>query len=324
MADLLRIEGLKTFFFLREGTVKAVDGIDLSVGEEEILGIVGESASGKSVTALSILRLVQKPPGRIVGGKILFEGENLLEKDEKEMREIRGAKISMIFQDPMSSLNPVFTVGNQVAEAIRVHKGSLSKSKMNEEIGDIFKKVGIPDAPKRLNQYPHQFSGGMRQRVMIAMALSCHPQILIADEPTTNLDVTIQLQVLRLIKNVKEEFKSSVLLITHDMGVVAEMADKVAVMYAGRIMEYADVYEIFENPKHPYTKALLLSVPRLDVNVERLSVIPGTIPDPLKLPEGCRFSPRCEYANESCKKESPNLIEIEPGHLVACSRVEQI
>lgn len=319
---LLRIKDLKTHFFTERGVVKAVDGINLEIGKGKILGLVGESGSGKTVTALSIVRLVSYP-GKILNGHILFQDENLLEKDEREMRHIRGNRISMIFQDPMSCLNPVFTVGDQVAEAIRLHQ-DIPRSEIEQSVVNIFEKVGIPDAKKRLKEHPHKFSGGMRQRVMIAMALSCHPDLLIADEPTTNLDVTIQLQILNLMRKIKRDFKTSILLITHDLGVIAEMADHVAVMYAGKIMEYSDVVEVFSNPLHPYTKALLESVPRLDVETRRLRVIPGAVPELLNPPDGCRFSPRCAYTREVCRKEAPPLIEIKRGHSVACLRINDI
>jgi len=319
---LLSIKDLKTHFFTERGVVKAVDGINLEIGKGKILGLVGESGSGKTVTALSIVRLVSYP-GKILNGYILFQNENLLEKNEREMRHIRGNRISMIFQDPMSCLNPVFTVGDQVAEAIRLHQ-DIPRSEIEQSVVNIFEKVGIPDAKKRLKEHPHKFSGGMRQRVMIAMALSCHPDLLIADEPTTNLDVTIQLQILNLMRKIKRDFKTSILLITHDLGVIAEMADHVAVMYAGKIMEYSDVVEVFSNPLHPYTKALLESVPRLDVETRRLRVIPGTVPELLNPPDGCRFSPRCAYTREVCRKEVPPLIEIKRGHSVACLRMNDI
>ena len=319
---LLRIKDLKTYFFTERGVVKAVDGINLEIGRGKILGVVGESGSGKTATALSIVRLISYP-GKILNGYILFQGENLLEKNEREMRHIRGNRISMIFQDPMSCLNPVFTVGDQVAEAIRLHQ-DIPRSEIEQSVVNIFEKVGISDAKKRLKEYPHKFSGGMRQRVMIAMALSCHPDLLIADEPTTNLDVTIQLQILNLMRKIKRDFKTSILLITHDLGVIAEMADYVAVMYAGKIMEYSDVMKIFSNPLHPYTKALLESVPRLDVETRRLRVIPGTVPELLNPPDGCRFSPRCAYAREICRKEIPPIIELKRGHSVACLRINDI
>jgi len=311
---------LKTYFTTDEGTVKAVDGVSLQVRNGETLGLVGESGSGKSVTALSIMRLIA-PPGKIVEGRILFRNDDLLEKDEKAMRQIRGDKIAMIFQDPMSSLNPVLTIYDQVAEAVKLHQ-NVRGTCLTDLVVEILEKVGIPAPRTRLGNYPHQFSGGMRQRVMAAIALSCHPELLIADEPTTSLDVTVQAQILELIRKLKDETSMSVLLITHDLGVVAEMSDQVAVMYAGRIMEYADVTRIFEQPKCPYTEALLQSIPRLDVARKRLETIPGMVPDLLSLPKGCRFHPRCKYAIDVCRIRDPELVEVEPGHFVSCLLVE--
>ncbi|HHV82522.1 MAG TPA: ABC transporter ATP-binding protein, partial [Tepidanaerobacter syntrophicus] len=286
--NLVEVKNLKTYFFTEDGVVPAVDGVDFSIKEGETLGIVGESGCGKSVTSLSILRLVPSPPGKIVNGEILFRGENLLQKSEAEMRKIRGNDISMIFQEPMTSLNPVFTVGEQIAEAIELHQG-LNKKQAIDKAVEMLKLVGIPSAEKRVYDFPHQMSGGMRQRVMIAMALSCNPSLLIADEPTTALDVTIQAQILELMKDLKRKLNTSIMLITHDLGVVAEMAENVLVMYAGKVVEYADVRTIFKEPKHPYTIGLMESIPRLDQPREKLYVIEGTVPNPFDMPKGCRF-----------------------------------
>ncbi|MFQ6087319.1 MAG: ABC transporter ATP-binding protein [Candidatus Methanofastidiosia archaeon] len=321
MVNLIEIRGLKTYFYTEDGVVKAIDGIDLNIKEGETLGLVGESGSGKSVTALSILRLVPNPPGLIVEGEISFKGENLLEMTEKEMREIRGNKISMIFQDPMTSLNPVFTVGDQIAEAIILHQ-NLSKRDALKKAVEMMELMGIPQAESRSKDYPHQFSGGMRQRVMTALALSCNPNLLIADEPTTALDVTIQAQVLELMNEIKKEFNTAILYITHDLGLIAETCDDVAVMYAGRIAEYGDVESIFLNQKNPYTKALLESIPRLDQERARLRVIRGNVPNLIFPPSGCRFHPRCDYATEICEKEIPVLRSMGDSHLSACHHAE--
>ena len=315
--SLIEISNLKTYFNTEEGTVKAVDGIDLWINKGEVLGLVGESGCGKSTVALSILRLVPKP-GQIYDGKIILEGNNLLNSDEEEMRETRGGKISIIWQDPMSSLNPVFTIGDQIAEAIKLHQHIQNEDEIEEKIITLLDKVGIPDAKRRLKEYPHEFSGGMRQRVMIAMALSCNPMLLIADEPTTSLDVTIQAQILDLMRDLKHEFESSILLITHNLGVIAEMADKVAVMYAGKIVEYSDVLSIFKESRHPYTQALLESTPRIDIPQEKLSSIPGMVPNLINPPTGCRFYPRCKYAMDICSQTEPEYREIVPGHYVCC------
>lgn len=319
--NLLEIKNLKTYFFTDAGTVKAVDGLNLEIKKGETLGLVGESGSGKTVTALSILRLVPFP-GRVTG-EVFFHGEDLLKKSEEEMRHFRGNRLAMIFQDPMTSLNPVYTIGNQIFEAIELHQG-LDKLQINKKIIELLEKVGIPDAVKRKEDYPHQFSGGMRQRAMIAMALSCNPELLIADESTTNLDVTVQAEVLELMKELKEELGSSIVLITHDLGVVAEMSDNVAVMYAGKLMEYCDVETAFAAARNPYLEALLESIPRLDVDVDRLKVIPGMVPKLSDPPSGCRFHPRCKYVKDKCKKQVPQLIEVKPGHLSACLRVDEI
>lgn len=314
---LLEVKNLKTYFFTDEGIVKAVDDVSFYLRRGESLGIVGESGSGKSVTALSIMRLIQDPPGKILGGEILFKGEDLLKKKEEEMREVRGNKISMIFQDPMTSLNPVFTIGDQIMEAIILHQ-KLDKASARKKAIEMLELVRIPEAEKRIDEYPHQFSGGMRQRVMIAMALSCNPEILIADEPTTALDVTIQAQIIELIKQLQKELGMSLILITHDMGVVAETCHNVIVMYAGKIVEYGDVRTIFKNPAHPYTIGLLESVPRLDIRKERLKAIEGQPPDLVALPNYCYYAERCPYRTEDCLKQIPELIEVQPGHFSRC------
>lgn len=315
--SLLEISNLKTYFNTEEGTVKAVDGINLWINKGEVLGLVGESGCGKSTVAMSILRLVPKP-GKIYDGEIILEGNNLLDIDEEEMREARGGKISIIWQDPMSSLNPVFTIGDQIAEAIKLHQHIQNEDEIKEKIIKLLDKVGIPDAERRLKEYPHEFSGGMRQRVMIAMALSCNPKLLIADEPTTSLDVTIQAQILDLMRDLKHEFESSILLITHNLGVIAEMAEKVAVMYAGKIVEYSDVLTIFKKSRHPYTQALLESTPRIDIIQEKLMSIPGMVPNLINPPTGCRFHPRCKYTTDICSKTEPLFREIASGHYVSC------
>ena len=320
---LLRIENLHTYFYTYEGVVKAVNGIDLSIRKGETLGLVGESGCGKSVTSLSIMQLTQKPQGRIVSGKIYLEGNNLLELSEKQMRDVRGNLVSMIYQEPMTSLNPVFTVGNQIIEAIRRHQ-KVDKRRATRVAVEMLQKVGIPNPNKRLKEYPHQLSGGMRQRAMIAMALSCNPKLLIADEPTTALDVTIQAQILDLMNKLKNDLGASILLITHDLAVIAEMAQSVAVMYAGRIIEYAEVVEFFMNPKHPYTLGLMDSIPKMDeIPPDRmLKAIPGIVPSLLHLPRGCSFQDRCSYAFERCFNESPHLFEPDSGHRVRCWKYE--
>ncbi len=321
MKKLLKAKNLKTHFFTHEGTVKAVNGISFEIKLGETLGLVGESGCGKSVTALSIMRLIPHPPGKIVSGEIYFEGRNLLELDERKMRKIRGKKISMIFQEPMTSLDPVFTIGHEIMESIQLHQG-LKKKEARQKTIEALKTVGMPDAEKRISHYPHELSGGMRQRAMIAMALSCNPTLLIADEPTTALDVTIQAQILRLINELKEKFGASVMLITHDLGVIAEMCDYVAVMYAGHIVEYTDVDTLFRNPLHPYTKGLNKSIPRLDVEVEHLDTIRGLVPNLLDLPSGCPFHPRCDLCLKKCIEQMPELIETEDHHLIKCHLVK--
>ena len=322
MKTLLEIKNLKTHFFTHEGTVKAVDGVSFKINQGETLGIVGESGSGKSVTALSVMKLIPHPPGKIVNGEIYFEGKDLLRLNDKEIRDIRGKKISMIFQEPMTSLDPVFTIGHEIGEAIQLHQG-LNKEEARKKSIEILKIVGMPDVEKRIDNYPHELSGGMRQRVMIAMALSCNPTLLIADEPTTALDVTIQAQILRLINDLKDKFGASVMLITHDLGVIAEMCDNVAVMYAGNIVEYTDVYTLFNNPLHPYTKGLSKSMPRMNVEAEHLDAIPGIVPNLLDLPSGCPFHPRCDLSFKKCVEEMPELIEIENSHLVRCHLIKK-
>jgi oligopeptide transport system ATP-binding protein len=318
VSRLLEVQGLKTQFFTREGVVHAVDGISYSLDTGKTLGIVGESGCGKSVNALSIMRLIPDPPGKIVEGTILFEGKDLITFSEREMQEIRGNQISMIFQDPMTSLNPVLRIGTQITEGIRLHLG-LDKKQATERAVELLEAVGMPDARGRLRDYPHQFSGGMRQRVMIAMALSCEPKLLIADEPTTALDVTIQAQILALLERLQDRFGMSILLITHDLGVVAGVSDDVVVMYAGRIVEQADTEELFANPQHPYTQALLASIPRLDdAGRHRLANIPGLPPDLVEPPPGCAFSPRCRFRKD-CDKAGPELVPYDgSGHLVSC------
>ena len=315
---LLRVENLNAWFYTEEGIVKALENVSFSVGRGEILGLVGETGCGKSVTSACIMRLIPSPPGKIIGGKILFEGEDLAQATPERMRQIRGKDIAMIFQDPMSSLNPVFTVGCQVEEAIRVHNPDMSAAQIHARAAEMFKKVNIPDPEKSMKRYPHQFSGGMKQRVMIAMALSCNPRMLIADEPTTALDVSIQAQILSLIKDLQKDFGSSIMLISHDLGVIATMAQKVAVMYAGSIIEYGTVRQIFEHPLHPYTQGLLGAIPRLDQAQEYLEVIPGALPNLLHLPEGCKFRARCSLATKRCALARPAAVEAEEGHEVAC------
>jgi peptide/nickel transport system ATP-binding protein/oligopeptide transport system ATP-binding protein len=316
---LLTIRNLHTYFFTDEGVAKAVDGVDLELKEGGTLGVVGESGCGKSVTALSVMRLIPDPPGKITQGEILFAGTNLLDLSEAEMRKVRGRSISMIFQEPMTSLNPVFQIGDQISEVLRLHEGMSRREAWDRSI-EMLKMVGIPSPERRVQEYPHQLSGGMRQRAMIAMALACSPKLMIADEPTTALDVTIQAQILELMNRLQRDKGMSVILITHNLGVIAETAQNVAVMYAGRIVEYTEVKPIFGNPMHPYTQGLLKSIPRLDedhARKARLEAIPGLVPSLLELPKGCKFSNRCKYVFEKCGEE-PQLIEAEPKHLVRC------
>ena len=314
---ILEINNLKTYFYTDEGEAKAVDDVSFHVNRKETLGIVGESGCGKSVSCLSVLRLIPEPPGKIVGGEITFSGKSLLELPMDEMRRIRGNDIAMIFQEPMTSLNPVFTVGNQIMEAVILHQ-KVGKVEAKERAIEMLRLVGIPSPEQRVDEYPHQLSGGMRQRVMIAMALSCNPKILIADEPSTALDVTIQAQILDLINDLKENLDMSVIMITHDLGVIAEVAQRVIVMYAGKIVEEADVRTIFKNPQHPYTVGLIKSIPVLNQKIERLSVIKGTVPNPTEFPSGCRFHDRCPIADERCKMELPPMETVSENHFVAC------
>jgi peptide/nickel transport system ATP-binding protein/oligopeptide transport system ATP-binding protein len=316
---LLEIKNLRTFFYIRGYVAKAVDNVSLTIQSGETLGLVGESACGKSVTALSIIGLVPDPPGKIESGEIFFDGKNLLRFSESQMRKIRGNQISMIFQEPMTSLNPVFTVGDQVGEVIRLHEG-ISKAASRERVIEMFQLVGIPAAAKRLSDYPHQMSGGMRQRVMIAMALACNPKLMIADEPTTALDVTIQAQILDLMNKLKRETGASILFITHDLGVIAEMAQNVAVMYAGKVMEYTDVKTIYANPKNPYTIGLLQSIPVLgrEHKEKRLKTISGVVPSLLNLPSGCLYNDRCPDVFNDCHKLEPEMYQVSENHFVRC------
>ncbi|GAA5345578.1 peptide/nickel transport system ATP-binding protein/oligopeptide transport system ATP-binding protein [Planifilum fimeticola] len=313
---LLQIRNLKTYFFQDDGVVPAVDGIDLEVKRKETLALVGESGCGKSITSFSILKLLPER-GKIVEGEILFDGKEIRILPEEEMVRIRGNEISMIFQEPMTSLNPVMTIGDQIAESLILHQ-RLDKKAARLRTVELLKLVGFPRAEEIVDEYPHQLSGGMRQRAMIAMAVACNPKLLIADEPTTALDVTIQAQILELMREVKEKFDTSILLITHDLGVVAEMADRVVVMYAGRVVEEADVIRLFEQPAHPYTEGLLKSVPSLEEEQKRLYSIRGNVPSPDEWPKGCKFAPRCEKAWEKCRLAEPELLEIAPGHRVRC------
>ncbi len=316
---LLEVQNLTTHFFTEDGVIRAVEDLSFEIHSGEILSLVGESGCGKSVTGLSILRLIPSPPGKIMSGKILFDSRDLLKLEESEMEKVRGNKISMIFQEPMTSLNPVFTIGDQIMETLFLHQG-LDKKRAREKAIEILARVKIPSPESRIDAYPHQLSGGMRQRAMIAMALACQPKLLIADEPTTALDVTIQAQVLRLIKEIQREMGMSVMLITHDLGVVAETADRVAVMYAGRLVEYAPLNDIFTEMRHPYTKGLLESIPHLKQKDKRLNAIPGQVPNPLDLPSGCKFNPRCYLAIEACKKEEPPLFQVNGDHFSRCIR----
>ncbi len=317
---LLQVKNLRTYFHTEDGLVRAVDGVDFHVYPGEVIGLVGESGCGKSVTSLSIMRLIS-PPGKVETGEILFEGTDLLKLTEKQMMSIRGDRISMIFQQPQTSLNPVFMVGDQVAEVMSIHE-KLKKSEAWDEAVEMFRLVGIPDPERRAKAYPHELSGGMAQRVMIAMALALRPSLLIADEPTTALDVTIQAQILDLMRNLRAEVGASVILITHDLGVIAELAERVAVMYAGQIVEETDVTRIFDEPLHPYTQGLIGSIPILTKTVDRLEVIPGSVPNLVNLPPGCRFAPRClareQNGLEICARQNPDLIEMRPGHKVRC------
>ncbi|WP_308418996.1 ABC transporter ATP-binding protein [Virgibacillus oceani] len=314
---MLEITNLKTYFHGDDGVVKAVDGVTITVNKGETVGVVGESGCGKSVTSLSVMRLLHDTPGEIVDGSITFEGKSLLDLSEKEMRMIRGNEIAMIFQEPMTSLNPVYKIGKQLEEVIKLHLHYDKKEARNHAV-NMLKLVGLPRAEDVVNEYPHQLSGGMRQRVMIAMAMACNPKLLIADEPTTALDVTIQAQILDLMRKLRDESERSIMLITHDLGVVAEMCDRVVVMYAGEVVEEADVLSIFENPKHPYTKGLLGSVPKLGQDLEKLDSIPGNVPTPANMPKGCKFAPRCEFAMDVCWKKDPSLLATNGNHTCRC------
>ena len=315
--NVLEVKDLKTYFFTRSGVVKAVDGVSFTVNEGETLGIVGESGSGKSISCLSILRLVPEPAGRIVSGEIFLDGDNLLKKSLSEMRRIRGSKISMILQDPMTSLNPVYTIGNQVIEPIKLHQ-KLAKQNAREKATEMLSMVKIPAPEVRMKEYPHQMSGGMRQRIVGAMALSCQPRLLIADEPTTALDVTIQAQFLKLLKSLQKELNISLIVVTHDFGIVAKICDRVVVMYAGKIVENAPIRELFNNPQHPYTQALIESLPKLEVERERLASIEGQPPDLGNLPPGCKFAPRCSRVMDICRKEEPSETTVKEGHVMSC------
>jgi oligopeptide/dipeptide ABC transporter ATP-binding protein len=320
---LIEVKGLKTYFYTEDGIVRAVDGVDYVIEQEKTLGVVGESGCGKSVTALAIMGLVQIPPGKIEAGEILFHRDGKVmdltkfNPKGREMRSIRGNEIAMIFQEPMTSLNPVYTIGNQIMEAIILHQ-KLNKKDAKKKAVQMLRAVGIPLPEQRVDEYPHQLSGGMRQRAMIAMAMSCNPSLLIADEPTTALDVTIQAQVLELMNTLRSEFQASIQFITHDLGVIAGMADDVVVMYLGRIVEASNVREVFHNPKHPYTQGLMHSIPSLAQDKERLEPIKGVVPDPFEVPPGCGFEPRCPHAMEICKTRMPDLKEVAPGHTAAC------
>ena len=320
--NVLEIRGLNSYFFTEKGVAPAVDGLDLDIPKGKIIGLVGESGCGKRMTAKSIMGLL-KYPGRVAGGSIRFEDQDLTRLSDKELRKICGNDISMIFQEPMTSLNPVLKVGRQVRETLLVHNPTMSKAEAKQRVVEMFQRVGIPEAEKRYDCYPHELSGGLRQRVMIAMAMVCKPKLLIADEPTTALDVTIEAQILRLMKELRDETGMSVLIITHNMGVVAEICDYVYVMYAGKIMEQAETFELFDHTMHPYTKGLLDSIPRIGQNAERLHTIPGVVPNLLHLSQGCPFSNRCEYATDQCRTEKAQLHPVAPDHQVRCFRCEE-
>jgi peptide/nickel transport system ATP-binding protein len=314
---ILKVRKLKTYFQIEEGLVNAVDGVDFDLSAQETLAIVGESGSGKSVTALSILRLIQEPPGKIAAGAILYQGKDLLKLSDREIRQIRGKEISMIFQEPMSSLNPVFTVGKQISEVMMVHE-KISKKEAEARSIELIKLVGIPNPEKCMRNYPHQLSGGMRQRIMIAIALACRPKILIADEPTTALDVTIQSQILKLMQDLKEKIDTAIIIITHDLGVVAQLAENIMIMYAGKAVEYGDTNSIFKTPFHPYTEGLLNSIPKIDENLKRLKIIEGTVPSPFNLPKGCKFSTRCKYVMDICWEKEPDYLSLKNNRKVRC------
>jgi oligopeptide transport system ATP-binding protein len=324
MVPLLEVRNLEVAFHTKDGVVKAVNGISYTIDEGDTLGVVGESGCGKSVSAMAMLRLLPEPPAKIMGGKVLFEGRDLLKLPLSEMHSIRGRKIAMVFQDPMTSLNPVLTIGNQISEAVRVNLG-LGAAEANKRTVEVLSYVGIPRAADRMNDYPHQFSGGMRQRVMIAMAISCRPRLLIADEPTTSLDVTIQAQIVDLVKRLQKELNMAVIWITHDLGVIARIARRVNVMYAGSIIETGPIERIFAQPQHPYTMGLLGSVPRMDESSDReLQYIEGQPPDMVRLPPGCSFAPRCAYSSPACLEQRPALNEVDRGHFAACINLRQI
>ncbi|HOY26667.1 MAG TPA: ABC transporter ATP-binding protein [Mesotoga sp.] len=319
---LLQVKDLRTYFHTEDGIVKAVDGVTFDVYSGETLGIVGESGCGKSVTSLSVMRLLDEK-GEIAGGKIIFEGRDVMAIPESQMMKIRGNDMAMIFQEPMTALNPVFTVGFQIMEAILLHQ-DVNKEQARTMAIDMLRKVGIPEPEKRVDEYPHELSGGMRQRAMIAMALSCNPKLLFADEPTTALDVTIQAQILELMKSLQEQYGMALVMITHDLGVIAEMAQRVVVMYAGKVVEYAEVLTLFKKPRHPYTWGLMNAIPKLDEDKEVLYNIPGVVPDPLDFPDGCRFNTRCPLATDKCRKEEPPLVEVEENHTSACWYVDKL
>jgi len=324
LATLLEVKNLKTHFFTMDGVVKAVDGVSYELNEGETLGLVGESGCGKSVSALSVMRLIPDPPGKIIDGEILLDGEDILKINMEGMREVRGAKIAMVFQEPMTSLNPVLTVERQITETLQLHMG-MSKLESQRESVNLLTRVGIPDPEIRIKQYPHQFSGGMRQRVMIAMALSCNPRLIIADEPTTALDVTIQAQILDLMKSLTTELGVALIVITHNLGVVARYADRVNIMYAGKVIERGEAHEIYSNPRHPYTVGLLRSVPRLDLpRRAKLDPIEGQPPDLINLPPGCAFRERCRWAIDKCATDTPELVETSDGHLSECFRADEL
>ena len=318
MEPLLEVKNLKTQFFTQDGVVRAVDDVSFHIYPGETLGIVGESGCGKSITAMSLMRLIPNPPGKIVGGEVIFKGEDILKMSDEEVRQIRGNHIAMIFQDPMTSLNPVLTINRQISESLELHMG-MGRTASRQRAIELLQMVGIPNAEERVDQYPHQFSGGMRQRVMIAMALSCNPSLLIADEPTTALDVTIQAQILDIIQTIMQEHNSALMLITHDLGVVAGMTDRINVMYAGHVVETGTTEELFANPRHPYTVGLLNSIPRLDqAEKEKLDPIRGLPPDLIDLPDMCPFLPRCDWAKEKCEQQNPPLLEVHEAHYSAC------
>ncbi|MFT5089325.1 MAG: oligopeptide/dipeptide ABC transporter ATP-binding protein [Candidatus Latescibacterota bacterium] len=315
--SLLEVRDLRTYFYTEDGVAKAVDGVSFELALGETLGLVGESGCGKSVSALSTMRLIPQPPGRIESGQVLFRGRDLLGLSEEEMCQVRGDDIAMIFQEPMTSLNPVLTCGYQISESVILHQ-NVSKQEARHRAIEMLKLVGIPAPEQRIDEYPHQLSGGMRQRVMIAMALSCNPDLLIADEPTTALDVTIQAQILELLQRLQDEFEMAILMITHDLGVIAEVADRVAVMYAGQVVEYASTQDLFARPQHPYTRGLMQSIPHLEEKRDRLEIIEGMVPDARSFPSGCRFAPRCKLAEERCRAAPVELEELSPGHWVRC------